>query len=117
MPAHSLEQIANRHHTRHFQAQEKARKLHPPRTQSRGRRGFSAAGPIIVYLSALGVPADGKVYLIPGGGRPDDFFPERGCRSMKSLLASPPGHRSTPVDSRCGTRHRPSMPALVTKRT
>ncbi len=28
--------------------------------------------PLVVYLSALGVPVGGKVYLIPGGGRPDD---------------------------------------------
>jgi hypothetical protein len=50
-----------------FQAQEKQailRELNRAAEDPRGR-------PIIVYLSALGVTADGKVYLIPGDGRPE----------------------------------------------
>lgn len=53
--------------TQSFQAQEKQailRELNRAAEDSRGR-------PIIVYLSALGVAANGKVSLIPGDGRPD----------------------------------------------
>ncbi|HEV3383192.1 MAG TPA: hypothetical protein VG097_00175 [Gemmata sp.] len=53
--------------TQTFQAQEKQailRELNRAAEDSSGR-------PIIVYLSVLGATADGKVYLIPGDGRPE----------------------------------------------
>src|SRR5207248_5607630 len=51
-----------------IQAQEKPAVLRELSRVADDARGV----PLVVYLSALGVPAGGKVYLVPGGGRPDD---------------------------------------------
>ena len=53
-----------------FQAQEKARVLHELSTAADGSRGVRI--PRVVYLSALGVAAEGKVFLLPGDAKPDD---------------------------------------------
>jgi hypothetical protein len=55
-----------------FQVQEKARILRELRQAADDSRGVYRRRPVVVYLCALGVAADGKVFLVPGDGRPDD---------------------------------------------
>lgn len=55
-----------------FQIQEKARILRQLAAAADDSRGAAKGRPLVVYLSALGLAVEGKAFLIPGDGRPDD---------------------------------------------
>jgi hypothetical protein len=55
-----------------FQFQQKARILGELNRAADDSHGRDKDRPLIVYLSALGTVADGKVYLVPGDSKPDD---------------------------------------------